>query len=161
MTRMKQVRKTAEKLMLICRRHGDFGVAPGATDSQVREIEEVFAQLRYPLPDDLLDLYRLTLGIPGITNDLSILVAPCQFSWPGIEMLDLLITQRDDPDAADILWLGYGNDGSLIMDRKGRFGVTASRRKGGTAEIVDPTDFPTAFDSFVHLQIECIRGSSD
>lgn len=137
------------------RRFGEHDAAPGATDADVARIKEVFAELDFPLPDALIDIYRITMGIPGLVNEGSLLVAPFNCCGHDImQWLDRLVTASDTADRENVLFLGFSNQAELLIDRDGRCGTQPDYPETGyRVTLSDPSDFPTAFSRFAQLQL--------
>jgi len=74
----------ASHLAEIFTRLGDHPSARGATEGEIEDIKRTFAELEFPLPVDLLDVYRTTLAIAGVLNHNPVLAAPCIFGGPPI-----------------------------------------------------------------------------
>ncbi len=147
---MNRVTEAAIKLRDTCNLYGDHSAARGASEEEVILIKQTFAELRFPLPDALLDVYRTTLAIPGVLNDHPVLCAPCVFaSRETAPYVSFLINQMEDSDEEGILWLGYGNKAELMIDTDGQCAVDVIHRDEFNFELVDPADFETAFLTFV------------
>jgi hypothetical protein len=148
-----QVRVAAMQLTALCTRFGEHPCARGALASDIKGIEETFADLSFPLPDALIEVYRLTLGIPGILNDEPILWSPCNFTGPHIGFVAFLIDQDEDVNKEGVLWLGRGNEGDLILDRAGNCSLAPNFQPDGSVLLAAPTSFETAFLAYVEAHI--------
>ena len=148
-----QVRVAAMQLTALCTRFGEHPCARGALASDIKGIEETFADLGFPLPDALIEVYRLTLGIPGILNNDPIIWSPCDFTGPSIGFMSFLIDQDEDVDKEGVLWLGRGNEGDLMLDRAGNCSLAPSFQPEGSVLLADPTSFETAFLAYVEAHV--------
>jgi hypothetical protein len=146
---MTPIEEAAIGLKEICTRYGEHAPARGATDAEINEIKQTFTDLEFPLPAGLLEVYRVTLAIPGVLNDEPVLGAPCIFSGPSIGFVSFLIDQEDDVDTEGVLWLGRGNEGDLIIDRDGQCALVPEFQSDRSVQLINPTDFETAFLSYV------------
>lgn len=147
---MSPITAAAIRLRDICNRHGDHPAARGAADDDIALIKRTFADLHFPLPDALIEVYRTTLAIPGVLNDMPVLMAPCPFtSKETAGYVRSLINQADTSDKEGAVWLGHGNEGSLIIDIDGQCALGARRRADGTVELIDPMPFEDAFLAYV------------
>jgi hypothetical protein len=144
----------ATHLAEIFTRHGVNPSARGATEAEIEDIKRTFAELEFPLPADLLDVYRVTLAIAGVVNCDPVLAAPCIFSGPPVGQVTFLMNEDEDADEEGVLWLGTGNRSDLIIDRDGRCGTVPDFQEDGTVRLKDPTDFETAFIAYVQSQEE-------
>jgi len=149
---MTTITDSARRLAEIFTRHGDHPVARGATDKEIDDIKKTFAELEFPLPTGLLDVYKITLAIPGLLNSDPVLGGPCIFAGPPVGQITFLINQDDDADEEGVLWLGHGNKGDLIIDRDGQCGNEPDFQDDRTIRIKNPTDFETAFVAYVRSQ---------
>lgn len=149
---MTAITDAAKQLAEIFTRLGDNPSARGATEAEIEDIKKTFAELEFPLPADLLDVYRTTLAIAGVLNHHPVLAAPCIFGGPPIGQVTFLINQDEDADEEGVLWLGTGNRSDLIIDRNGRCGTVPEFQEDGTVRLKDPTDFETAFIAYVQSQ---------
>lgn len=145
---------------LITAGHFDWGLphegpppAPGADEKQLGLARATFNTLGFPLNDELLSVYRRTLGVPGIVNDLPMLCTPCTVEWEGAPYASYLINQFDRACDEDVLWLGYSNTSSLIMDRDGAFDTTARRTNSSTVHLGRQRSFAEVFPEFVEALI--------
>lgn len=147
---MSQITATAVRLREICNRYGDHPAARGAAELDIARIKQTFEELRFPLPDALIEVYRTTVAIPGVLNSMPVLAAPCPFaSKETAPYVVSLINQIDESDEEEALWLGFGNEGSLIIDIDGKCALEARRRTDGTVELIDPMSFEDAFLAYV------------
>ena len=142
----------AKHLAEIFTRHGVHPSARGATEAEIEDIKRTFTELEFPLPTDLLDVYRTTLAIAGVVNLDPVLTAPCIFGGPPAGQVTFLISEEDDADKEGVLWLGTGNKSDLIIDRDGQCGTEPDFQDDGTVLIKNPTDFETAFVAYVRNQ---------
>lgn len=150
---MNNVATDLERLLAVFQGASRYPPARGASDEDIREIKETFAKMGIPLPDDLLDVYRMTLGLSGVRNAEPILATPCLCPDPTMGLLHYIDADFDDVQEDHALWLGYGNGGCLIIDRDGQCSLAAYRAQDGSAVIEDPTTFAAAFNRFVEIQI--------
>ena len=158
---MTLVTNAAIRLRDVCNEHGDEPAAPGATDEQILLIKRTFSDLGFPLPTALLDVYRVTLAIPGILRDDSVLHAPCVFDHLEVGDVRFLVNEKEDADKEDVLWLGRGNDGDLIIDRDGKVSAEPEFQDDGSVRLVDPTDFEAAFMAYVRAHETELRREFD
>jgi hypothetical protein len=154
---MTAIADAAIRLKDICSRHGEHPATRGATDAEVTLIEETFAALEFPLPSALLDVYYVTLGIPGVLNDEAVLGAPCIFNDPSSAFVSSLKNQEDDAYQESVLWLGRGNKADLILDRDGQCALAPEFLQDGTIRLVEPTDFEIAFLAYVDRHVAEIQ----
>ena len=151
---MTTITKAATRLRDLCTRHGDHPAARGATEDEIAAIKETFATLEFPLPSSLLDVYRITLGVPGVLNDQPVLMAPCTFSQPKvIGHVRFLSRQLEDSRKEGVLWLGHGNEADLIIDRDGQCALEPEFQDDGTVRLLEPTDFEAAFLAYVERHV--------
>lgn len=143
----------ATRLVDLCRAYGEIPPERGAKAADLREIRATFARLAFPLPEDLMDVYRVSLAIPGVTNDLPLLSAPCIFDARNGGFLSHLITQEDDVDRLGVLWLGEGNGASLCINRDGLCDVDPHRQPDGHWCVTQAMSFSDAFCEFARRQI--------
>lgn len=145
----------ARELRDAYRRYGERAVAPGATEADLARIKEAFADLGFPLPDTLIDVYRVTMGIPGLLNTGSLLVTPFDCCDDDVlRWLNRLDVANDDAYRTHVLHLGFGNEADLLIDRDGQCGTELDFPDTGYAlRLADPTDFPTAFSRFVRVHL--------
>lgn len=149
---MTLVTDAAIRLRDVCNENGDEPAAPGATDEQIVLIKRMFSDLGFPLPTALLDVYRVTLAIPGILRDDSVLHAPCVFDHLEVGDVRFLVNEKEDADKENVLWLGRGTTDDLIIDRSGKVATEPDFQDDGSVLLVDPTDFETAFMAYVRTQ---------
>lgn len=156
---MTTIIEAAIRLKDICSRYGEHPATRGAGDIEIRHVKETFAALEFPLPSGLLEVYKVTLAIPGVVNLDPVLAAPCIFRDPSFPYVTCLINQEDDAFDEGVLWLGYGNKADLIIDRDGQCGFVPISQEDGTIRLVDPTDFETAFLAYVDIHVTEIRAA--
>lgn len=154
---MTTITEAVTHLRDICNEHGEEPAAPGATDEQIALIKQTFTELGFPLPTALLEVYRVTLAIPGILRDDSVLHAPCVFDHPEIGDVRFLVNEREDADKEGVLWLGRGSGADLIIDRDGQCALVPEFQDDGTVRLVNPTDFDAAFLDYASTQEAEIR----
>jgi hypothetical protein len=147
------VRVAAMQLTALSARFGEHPCARGAVASDMEGIRETFAELNFPLPNALIEVYRLTLGIPGILNNDPIIWSPCDFTGPQIGFVSFLIDQGEDVDKEGVLWLGRGNTGDLILDRAGNCSLAPSFQPDGSVLLADSISFEAAFLAYVEAHI--------
>jgi hypothetical protein len=154
---MTAITEAAIRLRDICSRYGEHPATRGAIDAEFEAIRETFAALEFPLPSALLDVYRVTLGIPGVMNDEPVLLAPCIFNDPCSAFTSSLKNQEDDAFNEGVLWLGRGNKGDLILDRDGQCALAPEFLEDGTIRLVSPTSFESAFLAYVDRHVAEIQ----
>lgn len=132
--------------------------ARGASAAETAAIRATFAQLGFPLPTALLEVYDRTLGIPGLLNDMPILAAPCDFAAPETTgNLRFLIDEAEDAEREGALWLGHGNDGDLMIDRDGRCGLDMEFLNDGRVHVDAMDGFEAAFVAYVERHLAELR----
>ena len=155
---MTTITDAALRLKDICNRFGDDPAARGALDEEFDSIRQTFTMLEFPLPSALLDVYRVTIGIPGVLNSEPVLMTPCRFlAPPFVRHIHFLSSELEDSRKEGVLWLGRGNKGDLIIDRDGQCALEPEFLENGTIRLVDPTDFETAFLAYVERHEKEIR----
>ena len=161
---MSHIHDVAVTLRDFCVKHSEYPVCAGATDAEIEEIKAEFAWLECPLPNGLLEVYRVTLGIVGIGNSRPILNGPIGTSDPGMGFIDFLSSQEYLFRRDGILWLGHGDGGSLHMDRDGVCGVDDVDIFRAYPERSVRMTFEDAFETFAKTtmaEIEILLANGD
>ncbi len=159
---MTDISQAARHLAEICTQHGTHVSGRGANEAEIEEAKKTFADLGFPLPSDLLDVYRQTLGIPGIWTPHSILACAFQYDEPGINAdLEYLEMADYESEEEGVLWLGQTGRSDLLIDRDGQCSTRFEFRDDGSVELIDPTDFKTAFLEYVAKVDDELRQDSE
>jgi hypothetical protein len=152
------ITRAITRLRDLCDEHGEDPAAPGATPEQIADIRRTFCELGFALPAALLEVYRVTLAIPGVFRDGSILHAPCVFDDMQVGDVRFLINEKEDADKEGVLWLGRGSgDLDLIIDRKGLGALRPEFRDDGTVALINPRNFESAFLDYARAEQARIR----
>ena len=149
---MTATKDAATHLAELFTRFGDCPAAPGAKEVDIAEIKKVFTEFQLPLPTDLLEVYKITLGIFGVLHCDPVLYSPCIFDGPPFSQVDTLIWEQEDAEKKGVLWLGISSKSDLIIDLDGQCGTLPDFHEDGTVGIINPTDFETAFLAYVKDQ---------
>lgn len=152
---MNAIVEAARKLETANARLGEYPSARGADAVDIPRIKEAFVDLGFPLPSGLLDVYKVTMGIPGYLNDAPLLAAPFDFMEDTVLCrIGILEDLHDFTDLREVIIIGYGNRGELIIDRDGQCGVDLIiPDTGPVRELANPSDFETAFRIFAERHI--------
>lgn len=144
------ISKAARHLAEICSKHSTLLSGRGAESFEIEEAKETFAYLGFPLPADLIAVYRETIGIAGIWSHLSILACPFRYDEPELSAsLEYLELAKEESEEEGVLWLGQTSETDLVMDRAGQCSTRLDFRDDGTVYLIDPTDFRSAFFDYV------------
>lgn len=147
------VRRLAE----LCDRNNEWGItsAPGAKDTEIEEIRETFARLEMPLPTGLLDVYRATLCVPGLTQSYAILAAPIFSNYEHSGHSDMLLTEREDTLETEIVVLGRIDERALVMNRDGRCRIAAIGEE--RESFADGTGTEEALVAYCRMAEDCVN----
>lgn len=147
--------REAERLRDYCDQVGYNPAMRGASAEDVVEIKRMFARLGVPLPNGLLDVYGVTMGIPQIQHANSILARAVRSSEPGDRAIDYLDISREvDLEKEGVLELGRGATVDLLMNRDGMFGLEPVYHDDGT--VTFPVDY-TFEEAFILYVEETVR----
>lgn len=147
---MSEVIQAALHLVDVCVRYGRLPAGRGAQEGEIEAAKKTFADLGFPLPSDLIEVYSVTTGIVGISNHHSILSCPIDYDPPEINAFLDYLDEADLESAREgVLWLGQANTVDLIIDRDGQCATDLRFRDDGTVELINPAEFRVAFLDYV------------
>ncbi|SFQ18242.1 hypothetical protein SAMN04488047_1454 [Tranquillimonas alkanivorans] len=124
-------------------------VLTGATEEDAVRIKKKFSTWSFPLPSELLEVWKICAGTPLHGYDGSLLRAPLgikSMDEPDVEDLDAYDVER-----YGILNLGTGIDVSLTMNRDGRVSLDLMTFD------MQPKSFPYAFEEGFTKYVEAIE----
>ena len=110
----------------------------GVTEEDIGWIKKKFAAWSFPLPSELLSIWRVSAGTPHHEYDRSLLKAALGIKSPDDPDVDVLAGY--DIERYGILNLGNSRDVSLTMSRDGRISL------GVMAYDIQPKSFPYSFE---------------
>lgn len=129
----------------------DLPCLRSATEDEIVQIGHVLSGMGLPVPEGLMDVYRITLGVPPIQHARSILARPLEYVEPGDGRVDSLaeISQQEDLEKEGVLWIGQSAGQDLIMDRSGMFGLEPVFHDDGAVTLAIPMTLEEAFPIYV------------
>ncbi|NDV50164.1 hypothetical protein [Salipiger sp. PrR003] len=146
---MSDIREQAHRLTLISNVICDEQPLEGISDADLAWIEKKFAGWNFPLPRELIEIWRCTSGLPRHDYDASLLKAA------------LGVKSEDDPDVDclsdydveryGILNLGNAHHASFTMNREGMTSLETMSFD------MQPAAFPYSFAEGFALYVEAVE----